>query len=73
MVRVPRVAVIALVAGFSLIAFGVGLATAAVAVTDCESACELHCAPDECDEFQAVGCGCAWYCSDGSQGSIVCG
>jgi hypothetical protein len=73
MVRVPRIAAIALVACAALITFGIGLTTAAAAVTECQTACELDCGPGNCEQYEEVGCGCIWYCSDGSQGSIVCG
>lgn len=52
--------------------FGVGLAAAGTSAVDCESQCNTAC-EGECEEFTSVGCGCAWFCSDGTSGEIVCG
>lgn len=53
--------------------FGMGLAVAGTAAADCGLHCRSDCGEGECEEFTSVGCGCAWFCSDGSSGEILCG
>lgn len=54
-------------------AFAIGFTSAAAAAIDCDSACTADCGEEFCEDVSYVGCGCAWWCTNGEKGVILCG